>query len=58
MKDNYIMLPVFILDRGRKNFKIIGPPCPPEIWCKQGPYEICWKPPDTGGAGEPKAHVA
>ena len=26
MKYNYIMLPAFILDRGRKNFKIIGPP--------------------------------
>ena len=26
MKDNYIMLPAFILDMGQKNFKIIGPP--------------------------------
>ena len=40
MKYNYIMLPAFILDRGRKNFKIIGLPCPLEIWCRQGPYNF------------------
>ena len=28
VKDNYIKLPAFILDRGKKNFKIIGPPVP------------------------------
>ena len=26
MKDNHVMLLAFISDRGKKNFKIVGPP--------------------------------
>ena len=26
MKDNFIMLPAFILDRGKKNSKLLDPP--------------------------------
>ena len=40
MKDNFIMLPEFILDRGQKNFKIIGPPIPLEYNAGRGIIDI------------------